>query len=51
MSGEELNKSEEATPFKLSRAREKGTLARGTDLGFFSAMAAFLLFLTEGRGK
>jgi len=46
MSGEELNKSEEATPFKLSRAREKGTLARGTDLGFFSAMAAFLLFLT-----
>lgn len=46
MAGEEQNKSEEATPFKLSKAREKGTLARGTDLGFFTSLAAFLLFLT-----
>lgn len=46
MANDEQNKSEEATPFKLARAREKGTIARGTDLGFFSALAAFLLFLT-----
>jgi len=46
MSGDEQNKSEEATPFKLSKAREKGTVARGTDLGFFSALAGFLMFLT-----
>ena len=32
---EEQNKSEEATPFKLERARRRGMLARGTDLGFF----------------
>jgi len=42
----ELNKSEEATPFKLEQARKKGSVARGLDLGFFSAMGAFLLFLT-----
>jgi len=46
VASDEQNKSEEATPFKLAKAREKGTLARGTDLGFFSALAAFLLFLT-----
>jgi flagellar biosynthetic protein FlhB len=46
MSGEsEQNKSEEATPFKLEQARKKGSVARGMDLGFFSAMAAFLMFL------
>lgn len=41
----EQNKTEEATPFKLDQARKKGSVARGLDLGFFSAMAAFLLFL------
>lgn len=47
MSGEtEQNKTEEATPFKLEQARKKGSVARGLDLGFFSAMAAFLLFLS-----
>src|SRR2546423_9299937 len=46
MASEEQNKSEEATPFKLTKAREKGTLARGSDLGFFTSLAAFLLFLT-----
>lgn len=46
MSGEtEQNKSEEATPFKLEQARKKGSVARGLDLGFFSTMSAFLLFL------
>ena len=41
MSDSEQDKSEQATPFKLSRAREKGTVARGTDLGFLTALAAF----------
>ena len=36
--GEETNKSEDATPFKLDRARRKGMLARGTDLGFFASL-------------
>lgn len=40
MSETEKNKTEEATPFKLKRARDKGQVARGTDLGFFSSMAA-----------
>jgi flagellar biosynthesis protein FlhB len=44
--GEEQNKSEEATPFKLAKQREKGTVARGTDLGFFTSLAALLLFLS-----
>lgn len=43
-SGAEQNKTEEATPYKLKRAREKGMVARGTDLGFFSTMAALTLF-------
>ncbi len=45
MSETEQNKTEEATPFKLKRAREKGQIARGTDLGFFSTLTAFSLFL------
>jgi flagellar biosynthesis protein FlhB len=40
----ELDKSETATPFKLRRAREKGTVARGVDLGFFSVLAAFVAY-------
>jgi flagellar biosynthesis protein FlhB len=42
MEENELDKSEEATPYKLKRAREKGTIARGIDLGFFTALLAFL---------
>lgn len=41
--GEETNKSEEATPFKLDRARRKGMLARGTDLGFFASLLALAI--------
>ena len=41
----EQNKSEEATPFKLKRAREKGQVARGVDLGFFGALIALAAFL------
>ncbi len=36
--GEELDKNETATPFKLDRARRKGMVARGTDLSFLSAL-------------
>jgi flagellar biosynthesis protein FlhB len=42
MSEAEQNRSEQPTPHKLARAREKGTVARGQDLGFLTAMAAFL---------
>ncbi|MDR3508528.1 MAG: EscU/YscU/HrcU family type III secretion system export apparatus switch protein [Caulobacteraceae bacterium] len=41
MSDAEQNRSEQATPFKLAKAREKGTVARGADLGFLTALAAF----------
>ena len=47
MAHEEQDKSEDATPYKLAKAREKGSIARGTDLGYFAALAAFLLFLTQ----
>jgi flagellar biosynthesis protein FlhB len=43
--GSEQNKSEEATPFKLRRAREKGQVARGMDLGFFGGLVALAAFL------
>lgn len=38
--GQEQNKSEEATPFKLRKAREKGQVARGMDLGFVGSLLA-----------
>ncbi len=40
----ELDKSEQPTSFKLMRGSEKGTIARGTDLGFLTGLAAFLGF-------
>ncbi len=40
MPDQEQNKSEQATPFKLAKAREKGTVARGMDLGFLTSLAA-----------
>lgn len=52
--GEEQDKSEEASPFKLRRAREKGQVARGTDLGFVGilvALAAFLAVAGEQLGR
>jgi len=39
------NKSEPPTPFKLSKAREKGTVARGLDLGFATSLTAFAGYL------
>lgn len=43
--GDEADKSEEATPFKLAKAREKGSVARGIDLSFFAGAAALAGFL------
>ncbi len=40
----EQNKTEEATPFKLKRARERGVVARGVDLGFFAALSGAAIF-------
>lgn len=41
----EQDRSEQPTPFKLDKARRKGTVARGTDLGFLTALVAFLLYM------
>jgi flagellar biosynthetic protein FlhB len=45
MSDAEQGKSEPATPYKLKRAREKGNVARGTDIGFLAALAGLALYL------
>jgi len=42
--GQEQNRTEEATPFKLRRAREKGQVARGMDLGFFGSLVSLIFF-------
>ncbi len=41
----EENKTEEASPYKLRKARERGQVARGVDLGFFSILLASLLLI------
>lgn len=43
--GTEENKTEEATPHKLRKARERGQVARGADLGFVSMLLAAILML------
>lgn len=47
MSGQEQDqdRTEEATPFKLRKAREKGQVARGMDLGFVGSLLAFTAFV------
>lgn len=45
MEGQEQNKTEEASPFKLRRAREKGQVARGMDLGFVGSLIALGVFM------
>lgn len=42
--GAEQNKTEEPSAFKLKRSRERGMVARGIDLGFFSALSGLALF-------
>lgn len=44
MAETEQNKTQEPTHYKLKRAREKGQVARGTDLGFFSVLAGLTLY-------
>lgn len=44
MAETEQNKTEDPTPYKLKRAREKGQVARGTDLGFFAVLAGLTLY-------
>ncbi|MFS2319183.1 flagellar biosynthesis protein FlhB [Maricaulis sp. D1M11] len=44
MAESEQNKTEEATPFKLRRARERGMVARGIDLGFFASLTGVAIF-------
>jgi flagellar biosynthetic protein FlhB len=46
---QEQNRSEDPTPYKLRKAREKGMVARGTDLGFFATLAV-LAGLTIAAG-
>lgn len=41
----EQDRSEQPTRFKLQRARQKGTVARGMDLGFLTGLAAFVGFV------
>ena len=47
----ETDKSEQATPFKLQKARERGAVARSMDLGFFAALAAVIGFLAFGSER
>lgn len=42
---QEQNRAEEATPFKLQRARERGMVARSLDLGFFGGLVALAAFM------
>lgn len=51
MAEQEQNRSEEATPHKLKKAREKGQVARGMDLGFvgsLTSLAAVAMFAGPG---
>lgn len=41
----EQNKSEAPSSFKLQKAREKGQVARGMDLGFLTGISAFLVYV------
>lgn len=43
--GSETDKSEQPTPFRLEKARRQGQVARGMDLAFMAATAAFVLYL------
>lgn len=45
MSETEQNKTEAPTPYKIRRARQRGMVARGIDLGFLSIVAGFSAFV------
>jgi flagellar biosynthetic protein FlhB len=44
MESEEQDKSEQASTFKLQQARRKGTVARGSDLGFLIGIVVMLYY-------
>lgn len=48
MSESEQNKTEAPTPHKIRRARQRGMVARGTDLGFLSIIIGFSAFVLFG---
>lgn len=51
MAEQEQDRSEAPSPFKLRRAREKGQVARGMDLGFVGCLVGFAAFwLVAGPG-
>jgi flagellar biosynthetic protein FlhB len=43
--GAEQDRNEAPTPYKLRRARERGQVARGADLGFLAVLVALAVFL------
>jgi flagellar biosynthetic protein FlhB len=45
MDESEQDKSEQPTAYKLSKAREKGSVARGADLGFLASLSALVATL------
>ena len=45
MDGGEQDKSEQASSYKLQKARGKGSVARGMDLGYLTALAVLLIYL------
>lgn len=48
---QEQNRSEAPTPYKLRRARERGQVARSTELGFLGSLIAFAIFFAiAGEG-
>lgn len=49
--GQEQNRTEEATPFKLKQARGKGMVARGLDLGFVAGLVGLAAFVTMAGAK
>ncbi|HEX4695782.1 EscU/YscU/HrcU family type III secretion system export apparatus switch protein [Sphingomonas sp.] len=49
--GQEQNRTEAATPFKLKQARQKGMVARGLDLGFVAGLIGLAAFVIIAGGK
>ena len=49
--GQETNRTEQATPYKLKQAREKGMIARGMDLGFVAGLIGLAAFIIVAGPK
>ena len=49
--GQEQNRTEQATSFKLKKAREKGMVARGRDLGFVAGLIGLAAFATMAGAR